>query len=413
MNNASPSRKSPALPFTFCARALGVVLLLGCSFVNGCSPSGNSSFTGLGHLPDGTNSYAGAVSVDGKVIVGESDSASGLQAFRWTAADGMVGLGFLPGGTTSWTRAVSSNGSVIVGESYSATGRQPFRWTVASGMVGLGHLPGATTYGHLAYGSAEHISKDGLVVVGQSDSSSGLQAFLWTAEHGMVGIGFLPDEHKDNEGSVVSTEKSGPVIRLTSIERKQSKAFGVSADGSVIVGESGSPTLGSQAFRWTKANGMAALRSLPHESTNTCARAVSANGSVIVGWCWNEWDAGVEAYRWTAASGIVQLGKLPGRTRSMAYAVSNDGEVVVGNSFGFGPEEAFIWDSLNGMRSLKTVLIKDYNLDLASWVLHCACDISSDRKTIIGNGKHNGHNEAWIAHLDRPLNAPAGKVGGK
>lgn len=39
-----------------------------------------------------------AVSANGRVVVGVSQSASGPQAFRWTAETGMVGLGDLPGG---------------------------------------------------------------------------------------------------------------------------------------------------------------------------------------------------------------------------------------------------------------------------------------------------------------------------
>ena len=72
---------------------------------------------GLGHLPGDTNSTATGVSADGSVIVGTSSSASGSQAFRWTAGSGMVGLGYLPGGTNSSATAVSGDGSVVVGTS--------------------------------------------------------------------------------------------------------------------------------------------------------------------------------------------------------------------------------------------------------------------------------------------------------
>ena len=52
----------------------------------------------LGTLPDRTGpGQALGISSDGDVIVGQFD----FEAFRWTAADGMVGLGFLPGHTAS------------------------------------------------------------------------------------------------------------------------------------------------------------------------------------------------------------------------------------------------------------------------------------------------------------------------
>ena len=53
-----------------------------------------ASFQGLGFLPGASYSEANAVSADGLVVVGASTYASGdAQAFRWTAAGGMVGLG--------------------------------------------------------------------------------------------------------------------------------------------------------------------------------------------------------------------------------------------------------------------------------------------------------------------------------
>ena len=54
-----------------------------------------------------------------------------------TAASGMVGLGFLPGGNFSTAGGVSANGTVVVGQAFATGILQAFRWTAASGMVGL------------------------------------------------------------------------------------------------------------------------------------------------------------------------------------------------------------------------------------------------------------------------------------
>ena len=62
--------------------------------------SAGFAFQGLGDLPGGPfNSVPTSLSADGAVVVGTSNSAKGPQAFRWTAANGMLGLGDLPGGT--------------------------------------------------------------------------------------------------------------------------------------------------------------------------------------------------------------------------------------------------------------------------------------------------------------------------
>src|SRR5262247_1739273 len=93
----------------------------------------------LGDLPGGSfYSSAAGISADGSVVVGMGTSASGYEAFRWTAGGGMVGLGDLPGGGFASTAyGVSGDGSVIVGQGYSASGYEAFRWTAGGGMVGL------------------------------------------------------------------------------------------------------------------------------------------------------------------------------------------------------------------------------------------------------------------------------------
>jgi uncharacterized membrane protein len=50
------------------------------------------SFQGLGSLLGGYNSHAYGVAADGSVVVVQSDSAPGCQAFRWIAACDSVGL---------------------------------------------------------------------------------------------------------------------------------------------------------------------------------------------------------------------------------------------------------------------------------------------------------------------------------
>jgi probable HAF family extracellular repeat protein len=74
-----------------------------------------ADFIPLGDLPGGAfSSQARGVSADGSVVVGNSISASGLEAFRWTAAGGMIGLGDLPGSFGSGASSVSADGAVVV-----------------------------------------------------------------------------------------------------------------------------------------------------------------------------------------------------------------------------------------------------------------------------------------------------------
>jgi hypothetical protein len=55
------------------------------------------------------------------------------------------------------------------------------------------------------------------------------------------------------------------------------------------------------------------------------------------------------------------------------------------------------------MRSLKQVLVDEFDLDLSAWHLYEATGISADGRTIVGKGYHYGFGtEAWIAHIPEP-----------
>jgi probable HAF family extracellular repeat protein len=330
-------------------------------------PTTPGGFKGLGFLPGGNFSRAGRVSADGSVVVGQSNSISGYQAFRWTAVSGMVGLGYLPGESYSGAADVSADGSVVAGGGGSAFGEQGWRWTVAGGLIGLSDPPGSL-FPIRGYG----VSADGSVIVGPG---SGAQAYRWTAAGGAVGLNSQP----------------GGVFIV---------ANGVSADGSVIVGQ-GNPSA-TEAYRWTAAGGAVSLGDLPGGDFSSAATKVSADGSVVVGL--GHSASGEEAFRWTVAGGMVGLGDLPGGTfDSTANWVSPDGSVVVGIGTSASGSEAFWWTAAGGMRNLRDMLITDYGLasQLAGWRLTEAYGCSADVRVVVGYGINPaGQTEAWSARLD-------------
>jgi probable HAF family extracellular repeat protein len=112
-----------------------------------------------------------------------------------------------------------------------------------------------------------------------------------------------------------------------------------------------------------------------------------------------------EAFRWTQQTGMVGLGDLPGGTfNSTADGISADGSIIVGTSTTGLGDEAFIWDSGNGMRNLRDVLVNDYGLGaaLTGWQLIGAV-ISADGHTFAGSGINpDGNTEAWVATVPEP-----------
>jgi probable HAF family extracellular repeat protein len=317
-----------------------------------------NGFEGAGFLPGGTYSYAYGISANGEVVVGHGDVGGRDQAYRRTPA-GMSGLGFLPGGTYSYATGVSADGAVVVGNAGSGTGVQAFRWTT-SGMTGLGFLAGNYSY-------ATAVSGKGSVVVGITGTAGGVgnQAFRWTSTDGMTSLGFLAGG-------------------------RNSVASALSADGSVIVGHSGS-NIGSQAFRWT-AGGMVGLGFLPG-GTSSFARGVSADGSVVVG-ASND-AAGAQAFRWTSG-GMVGLGFLAGGTQSSAAAVSADGNVVVGSS----NFQAFRWSQGTRMQSV-TDWLADAGISLpVGWSLNEATATNANGSVVVGNGGDPSNTmQGWIARV--------------
>ena len=348
-----------------------------------------ATFRGLGDLPGGAVlSEATGVSADGSVVVGKSaSSASAAEAFRWTPGQAMVGLGLTQGALYSAASDVSADGSVVVGTlgsqlNYPGWATGGFRWTDGTGMVELESLFGSPV-------SPPAVSADGSVVV----SGGCLQipfafnescfAYRWTSGEVTSGFDDLP-------------------FNL--------KACGVSADGSVVVGgiEAGpSPCdcvgwgCGSThgAFRWTASEGMTGPTGFSSAGCyGEAAGDVSADGQVVIVGGWDYPDAGVV---WRADTGVVDLGDLPGGyVGSYARALSGDGSVVVGYSWSASGQEAFIWDAVNGIRSLRALLVDEPGLDLTGWTLTSATGVSDDGQTIVGTGvSPDGHTEAWMATL--------------
>jgi probable HAF family extracellular repeat protein len=192
-----------------------------------------------------------------------------------------------------------------------------------------------------------------------------------------------------------------------------SEAFAVSADGSVVVGGSVWDSISQngflfrpqEAFRWTEEEGMVGLGQLVGAPSSR-AHAVSADGSVIVGWINQFVRPGDvvfpynEAFRWAPNEGMVLLD--PHRTgNSSANFVSADGSLI----FGVNPQgHYFVWDAAHGMRNLFQ-LLQDYGADLSGWPINemLMTAVSPDGTIFVGVGTNpDGKREAWQAILDLP-----------
>ncbi|HEX3204056.1 MAG TPA: putative Ig domain-containing protein, partial [Nitrospiraceae bacterium] len=305
--------------------------------VNEPTPVAGASFQGLGDLVGGpVFSKAYAVSRDGSLVVGESETTFGHpEAFRWSPTGGITGLGelstdpFSPVFST-WAFDVSGDGGVIVGAGSTLQGQRGFYSLSNSGLTELPQPDGggATT--------VRGVSDNGAIMVGLSGNS----AIVWRSALGQVQV-------LEGNGLLGST------------------AAAASGDGAIVVGRSG-----GEATLWRSVEeGPVGLgRSLNQESFSD-ALDISTDGNFIVGYAVYRLDSrdAREAWIWRTGSGRDFIGDLTGgEVFSEARAVSDSGDVVVGRSTSTSLTEAFVWDSRYeqqtpgfGMRSLKDVLIRE------------------------------------------------------
>lgn len=309
-----------------------------------------ASFRGLGPMPGASpnGTYASGISGDGSTVVGYGWVNGAItHAFRWTASDGYEVIG---AGSDSRALAASFDGSVVVGQA----NLRAFRWSRDTGME------------ELPIYHALDVSSDGKTLVGMN--------IRWMSPKTYSDLGFLGG-------------------------RGHTSAYGISADGQVVVGFSEtSPHRYVHAFRWTPTGGLRDLGVT--NGTESLAWGVSADGHVVVGEARSPlgfW----RAFRWTSSLGMRDLGTLGG-PMSTAHGASRDGSVIVGKSLINGITtslRAFRWTSA-GMRDLRQLLLEAGVTSVQPWILSVAVGVSDDGTMITGWGFSPTQSwEPWIAVL--------------
>jgi len=166
-----------------------------------------------------------------------------------------------------------------------------------------------------------------------------------------------------------------------------SQAFGVSADGRVVVGL-GSISGEVRAVRWVEGGAPESLGNIP-DGFGTLANGVSADGGVVVGTGFTA--TGFMAFRWEDGA-FELLGDLAGgAVSSFGSSVSGDGRVVVGDSSSTMSPEAYRWTASEGM-----VGLGDFAGGAA---MSAAMDVSADGSVLVGFGASANGFEAfrWTA----------------
>ncbi|MFO0831469.1 MAG: hypothetical protein U0637_06460 [Phycisphaerales bacterium] len=326
-------------------------------------------FVGLGVVPGANASTANAISSDGSTVVGTSQQFGGA-AWRWTLSTGRVDLGALPGGfLMEHANDVSGDGSVIVGGMNDGVSvSTAWRWTLGTGIQRV------TGIGAGAFGP--YVSSNGSTIVGRAEGTP-LSAVRWTQATGVQSL--------------------NPVTGLPFGNGSTTIAYGVSGDGSVVVGvglgtsSNTPPTLSSVPFRWTQLTGSVGVLNNGQffgAPAGVGATDVSDDGAVMVG----IGEAGV--FRWNAVDGFQLLfneAQPPGSGRPH---VSGDGLTAV-----YGQR---IWTQMGGLLSLNGVLTSA-GCNFSGWSNLIATGVDCDGNTFCGFGTNPaGQTEAWYATIPAP-----------
>lgn len=299
----------------------------------------------------------------------------------------------LPGGETNTSvTALSYDGRVAVGGSGSNLNPladplsvYPYRWARDTGIVALSEWPGF----------ANDVSADGSVVVGRYSLANPPRprvAFRWTEATGPVSLEDLTQSAGSfaygvsANGMIVAGESAGQAVRWTAdgqvmdLGAATTLPVWLSSDGSIASGTRATG-LNPDAFRWTAAEGVVLLGQLPGAEDST-VRDMTPDGRVIVG------NSGVRGYRWTPEAGMTEFPFAP-------RALSDDGGIIVGISS--------IWTEATGAVQIQPFLT-GLGLDLTGWTLTSVTAISGDGTTIAGQGipPDPAMSGAWIATIPEP-----------
>jgi uncharacterized membrane protein len=320
------------------------------------------------------NNWAYAMTPDASVVVGMGYDGSHFRAARWDNG-AMSFLERQPDARFAVGYGVSADGSIVVGQSSVDQTREAVLWD--DGVLNvLGNLPGGSHNN-----AAAAVSDDGTVMAGWSSAGSAaddLVAVTWP-------VGVIT-----------------PLAPL-SPEMPRSMAFGISGDGSTIVGAALNPDNSGEAVAWR--NGVPEpLGDLPGGASDSIAYAATPDGLIIVGTGSSE--AGREACYWSNGE-VVGLGFLSAsEPNSQAYAISADGRVILGVSGDHPDVHVFIWDPIHGMRDLQDLLLTELGIEeVQGWTLGLrdispTLSISNDGTLIAGTGVDpERRTRAWMARI--------------
>lgn len=292
-----------------------------------------------------------AITADGTTIVGEvrglDAKVGNLTATRWHIGGSMEYL-LTDDSRRSKATSVSDDGRLAAGwtdEYY--VNQQAVAWD--------------DTFGEIRFECDECSARLAIAVSGDGSTIVGFLSalpFYWTREEGTVS--FASDLNID-----------------------VGYAYGVSQNGSIIVGQARSQDSRLfQAYAWDAEQGLTFL-----SSRSSRAFAVSRDGRTIVG----STSSNEGVLVWTVEDdGVVEtlLGNVDGGLGYYAADVSDNGQVIVGEGYGGHDTGAFRWTAKSGMRRISSIL-DSLGILPDGMAIETAHGVSADGSIIVGTAQYS------------------------
>lgn len=343
-----------------------MVLVLGLVAAGGSALGRSFTLVGYPAQSGGNASRVYGLSDDGNAAAGYSYIGVGrTAAFNWTEASGRRDFGLDAGRPRSTVGfGISGDGTWTVGYGFtSGVGYRAYRYRDPNTYQALGSLAGYRD------SQAYDASYDGSVVVGRAQDSAGAnaQAFRWTEQSGMQGLGFVRSDDFHSE------------------------ARAASRDGQTVVGQSFG--VDANAFVWTTGGGMQGLEKL---SGTLYAEAfgVNGDGTLIVG------DSGSCGVLWDHGR-VRELERPSGWGSMEAVSVSDDGGVIVGTRDN-GVIEAVVWTPERAWLLADYLAANGVTLPDGFHLTYCT-SVSADGRTFAGWGAFaGGGSEGFVATIPSP-----------
>jgi uncharacterized membrane protein len=214
-------------------------------------------------------------------------------------------------------------------------------------------------------------------------------ALIASSTNGLIATGSLQSSSNENAG--LWSNGSTPVSLANPPGTLASAGLGMSADGSVIVGNLiPDASFVRQGFRWTSASGTMTQVPLIAGSADANAIGVSADGNKVLV---STISAG--SYIWTVSLGTTASALTPvGGTDFNASAISADGTTVLGIS----TLGVVLWNG--GTVTSLAAKLQGLNVDVGTFSLSNPTALSTNGKTVVGTGATiDGASQGYVVTL--------------